>query len=608
MQAAEQVLPDLSPTQLIPQEPSSSSQADHMVESMILENSKVSTGVTGIADLPNESTEKVEKAGEPVLEPANGSRTKLTIEPMVVPMVVDNEVSPNIESGVDSDLGKESVSPNFTTNAAKDTSFSTIEKPGVINTDATNTDATNTDATNTDAAATTTDAGNCVAGHKKGTFSDISREDWAKSGIKLGKLYLVLFLMWLGILSIYWASLYGREKRVRNMTMLVVIEDKIFRLTNGTIVPPVIGPKFVELLNSNQDLGNYVVLWGQELAEKLLKNATVYLQIKEWVYQQDVWAAFYINSTALEVAYNLIADNNALQNATLELQYIVSCVYELGRLFSALSQYLIKNINRINLAWSQQYAPEAYAELFQEAFSSDEQMLIIQNTGANLRPSGLTYFPNINQIDLHLSTSSVVLGPSELGLVYALIFAFHQFNFAADMHTSLINRLHFADLLMYRFTFSQFNFFVLSLVYSLITIAFGVPIDAAYGKGGFMVLWMTVYMFFSATGGTMEVMATFLRYMGLTFVLPLIMVFLIVVNIAPTFSALVLCPGVFRYGNALPMFNTSQALKVVFFGTWRGTLGRNYGVLAAWIVLNTCSMIGLLYYIRKHPRADKPLI
>lgn len=73
------------------------------------------------------------------------------------------------------------------------------------------------------------------------------------------------------------------------------------------------------------------------------------------------------------------------------------------------------------------------------------------------------------------------------------------------------------------------------------------------------------------------------------------MIFNIVINISPTFAPLVLSPGFYRYGYAMPMFNAYEALRVVFFNTWKGTLGRNYGILAAWIVVTNI----LLCYILK---------
>ena len=87
-----------------------------------------------------------------------------------------------------------------------------------------------------------------------------------------------------------------------------------------------------------------------------------------------------------------------------------------------------------------------------------------------------------------------------------------------------------------------------------------------------------------------------------------IFIFLIVVNISSTYSALALTPGFYRYGYVLPMYNTFEASYVVFFNTSRGTLGQNYAILAALVVLNTCSLDFLSTYIRRHLKEEKPLV
>ncbi|WPK24160.1 hypothetical protein PUMCH_001422 [Australozyma saopauloensis] len=433
-------------------------------------------------------------------------------------------------------------------------------------------------------------------------FSSLTAKEWSVIMYKLCRLYLVIFCMWLGLLSIYWGSVYRREKRAANLNMLVVIEDQIFTLQNGTIIPPVIGPLFVDLLSDGNGVGRFSIYYGRILEHFVPENTSIYDAVVDEVFTERYWAAFYINKTALKLVYDMIAGNDTLVNYTIALQDIISCIYELGRLYSALTQYVMKSLNRICLEWTETYAPAAYAQLLQSAFTPDQQMQIVQQTNSTEAPSALTWFPSINKIDLRPPSSSAVLGPSELGLVYAQLFSFHQFNFAADLHALLINELRFVDLLLYRFAFSQLNFLMLSLVYSLLTLAFKVSVTEAYGRGGFMVLWMTMYLFFSATGGSMEVLGTFVRYTGKIYLIAPAMIFLIVVNISPTFAAIELSPGVYRYGKGLPMYNTYEALKVVFFNTWRGNLGRNYGVLAAWIVFNTLLFTFLLHYIRKHPR------
>lgn len=69
------------------------------------------------------------------------------------------------------------------------------------------------------------------------------------------------------------------------------------------------------------------------------------------------------------------------------------------------------------------------------------------------------------------------------------------------------------------------------------------------------------------------------------------MIFNIVSNISATFAPFVLMPGFYKYGYAMPMYNIYEALKVVFFDTWKGHLGRNLGVLIIWIVVGNVVLV-----------------
>ncbi|KAK7679140.1 hypothetical protein QCA50_017902 [Cerrena zonata] len=69
------------------------------------------------------------------------------------------------------------------------------------------------------------------------------------------------------------------------------------------------------------------------------------------------------------------------------------------------------------------------------------------------------------------------------------------------------------------------------------------------------------------------------------------MLFWVIINISPTFTPLALSPKFFRYGYALPIHNSYEITKVIFFNTYKGQLGRNYGILVAWVVIETIALV-----------------
>ena len=70
----------------------------------------------------------------------------------------------------------------------------------------------------------------------------------------------------------------------------------------------------------------------------------------------------------------------------------------------------------------------------------------------------------------------------------------------------------------------------------------------------------------------------------------LVLLLVAVTNLAPTISPIVLCPTFYRYGYALPVFNSYQLMMVAFFDAYKGHMGRNIGILVAWIIITNSGM------------------
>lgn len=422
--------------------------------------------------------------------------------------------------------------------------------------------------------------------------------EWKLLLVQFTKVLLFIFILWLGALSVYWGSLYKREDRVANMKMLVVIADDDFTLANSTSVQPVLGPQFLLMLEAHPALGKFEIANVTEFTQAAgANNRTVYAELSHRVYIQDYWIGFYVNGTASEVAYSLLS--NSLSTAATEISYVVNAVYQSGSHYSALSQYVLKSLRALQISWVSTYAPQAYADMITNYLTSDERLDLVLAANSTTSAAPFSNYPVVSLVDMRPAKTPVVLGPSELGLIYAQMFSLYQFNFSVNIHNILQDKLHFRHFLWFRILLSQLNYVALALVYALMTIAFQVPTDVAFGKSGFLVLWVTVYLFVSASGGLNEFASTLIFWVDKKQYLAPWVIGLIVLNIAPTFAPFVLSPGFYRYGYAVPMFNAYEALKVVFFDTWKGTLGRNYAVLVAWIIFANIILCCLLIHISR---------
>lgn len=88
-------------------------------------------------------------------------------------------------------------------------------------------------------------------------------------------------------------------------------------------------------------------------------------------------------------------------------------MYELGRDYSAVAVRVAKHQQAFVGLDRGVCVRGVHGPLF-SANTSDEQQQIIKKINSTTAPSGLTFFPAFNLIDLRLSPSSVVLGQSEL--------------------------------------------------------------------------------------------------------------------------------------------------------------------------------------------------
>lgn len=100
---------------------------------------------------------------------------------------------------------------------------------------------------------------------------------------------------------------------------------------------------------------------------------------------------------------------------------------------------------------------------------------------------------------------------------------------------------------------------------------------------------MFAFLLMSSIGSIIEVMvmvAFALKQALLGFVL----VYVVVLNLTPVLSPIVLCPSFYRYGYAMPLKNFYDLLQVAYFNAWKGHMGRNIGILVAWIIITNTTL------------------
>ena len=414
--------------------------------------------------------------------------------------------------------------------------------------------------------------------------------------MEFGFIYLIMGFFVLGIFSIYWGSMYKRETRLPNLKFLVVID-------NDTPVNniPTFGEQLQLILNSTKakSIGGWeiqnITHFKQE-ADK--RNNTVEQEINRQIHHQLYWLSIYVKENATYDFYQALANNDASYNVSDTFRLI----YETGRDFLTMTQYVTPQVKIIENMWLDAQS-NAVRPLAENLNDTERSALFNSNGNINLLTTPLSF----EYIDRVPYSDPVLVAPSQVGLIYMIILTFFNVNFFADVHkrvaTFNLKKPHY---LLYRLIASIISYFWLSLMYSLVTLAFQVNFNATFGKSGFLIYWMVSWLTMWCVGGVNETVAQIL----ILIYPPLLgfwLLFWVIVNISPTFTMLALSPKIFRYGYGLPLHNSYEVTKVIFFDIYKGNLGRNLGILSAWGVLNVFTLMAstILFGVVMGKRAQK---
>lgn len=379
--------------------------------------------------------------------------------------------------------------------------------------------------------------------------------------------YCVMGFFMMGIFSIYWGSMYKRDTRIGNLDMLVVIEDE-----NGQ-VPAAIGDALRTVLEMPlaAALGNWDLVNATHFREEAgAHGRSVYGEAEHLVHLQQYWAMLYVPANALLNFYNAIVAGNTLYNAT----FSVYNYLETGRDYSGMLGYVNPSLIQVERRFMEQQM-NITQRLLRGGQWNATQLLVASQSMEFFRVDGRPF------------DNWVLVAPVQVGLIYMIIVTFFAFNFFGEIHQLVakmgIKRTHF---LVYRVLLAILSFFFLSLFYSLVTLAFEVNFTKTFGRAGFVVFWMTNFLTMWAVGAMNEVMGMIL----IVYYPPLVgfwMLFWVISNISPTFSPMAVCPKFYRYGYGMPIHASYEITKVIFFDTYKGAMGRNYGVLVAWAAIAT---------------------
>lgn len=142
------------------------------------------------------------------------------------------------------------------------------------------------------------------------------------------------------------------------------------------------------------------------------------------------------------------------------------------------------------------------------------------------------------------------------------------------------------------------GYFWISLMYSLVSLAFLVDFTRKYGKGGFPLYWCHNFVTMSSLGVWMELVLLSLGPM----VFPFFLLFWVILNVSVAFLDIADIDHFYSYGFILPVWNSVDAAKSIWFGT-KNHLGQNFAVNIAWLLVGITGVA--LTTVHKRRMAEK---
>ncbi|KAL1745590.1 hypothetical protein HDZ31DRAFT_81860 [Schizophyllum fasciatum] len=377
-----------------------------------------------------------------------------------------------------------------------------------------------------------------------------------------GGVFMIAIIIF-GIFSIYWGALWKIPAHQLRGWVIDMDGDRM-----GSTVSEA-------LLQSSA--GGSKIDWSTRSASDFPNGHS---DVEDAILNEKTWVALVINNGATSNLQSAIQSVDASYNGTSALTAFGMEARNENAYRSILSPILKSTLQQIG----DEYARQTASQLANSSSVSD----ILANAPQLITQPVSYTLVNVRPFDVPVASAVTFVG-----CIYQVILSFFIVVIASGAReaSGLERKLTTTSLIHVRMITSFVAYFILSLLYSLLSLAFQVPFNRKYGHAGFVIFWMVNYCGMLALGLALEAVMTLLtmRFM------PFFLILWIISNISVCFMPIEILPAVYRYGYATPVYNISHTIRSIIFGS-RNTLGLNFGIIIAWVVIS-CITLPLFQWI-----------
>ncbi|KAG8527600.1 uncharacterized protein KY384_007753 [Bacidia gigantensis] len=394
---------------------------------------------------------------------------------------------------------------------------------------------------------------------------------------------LILCVFILCVLSLYWAVLFHVERNTSSLTVYVVDFDATQPPYTDT--QPLIGPMVTQttksMLGSPMPHLGYITKQPSDFANDPMK-------VRQAVYDFHVWAAIIVNANATALLRAAVSEGNPSYDPLGACQVI----YVQARDQETYASYILPQLNMLQTEITSKFGQMWTRQTLQDTS--------IPLSNLQAAPQALSPAIGFSTFNLRPFAPAAATPAVTIGLIYLIIIAFFSFSFFLPIYMKFASTpghpsVTFPQLVLIRWLGANSAYFLMSLAYSLISLAFQIPFSNgsapatavannpnAYGKASFVVYWMVNFLGMSALGLACENMAMLIGFPWTSMWL----IFWVITNVSTSFYSLDLAPKFYYWGYAWPLQNIVEASRRILFDL-HSRLGLNFGILFAWVAINT---------------------
>ena len=235
-------------------------------------------------------------------------------------------------------------------------------------------------------------------------------------------------------------------------------------------------------------------------------------KVVDLIFQERFWVAVNVkpNATA-SLMQSLVQPQSTTPETLFNATNFFQVIYETARDVTSVQAAMVLVVQEMESAYREIYM-EQYLPTILAQMDPTNQI-------SSLAPTSLSRATNINfqYWDYRSFYNRALMGPLLAGTIYSLTITVFQFLIFTPLHIRMSQLLTPRHIILYRLFISWITFFFLSLFYCTVSAIFQIDFTRAFGRGGFVIYWMTTWLYMAAVGGANENVASLIFTFGPTY-------------------------------------------------------------------------------------------